>query len=107
MKITKARQEEASKFLISMLGPTPKVYGQVTKISASGMFRRVQILTIVDPVHPRICDVTKSVAHALGCDSNEWGIPVPGSGFCAVDHTVSNLSYQLYSQASVIAYERL
>jgi len=100
----KARQEEAATYLRKVLGPTPRIWGQIMKVSASGMFRRVQVLAVVEG---EIRDITGFAAQVLGTGHNEWGLAVPGCGFCAVDHTASNLGYALFGKGSHVTYTRL
>lgn len=82
------------------VNPETVVYAKVTRVSASGMSRRVQ-LSIIGTGHngrPEIHDITYWAAHALGWSYKEGynqGISVGGCGMDMLFHTVDCLSYAM------------
>ncbi len=72
------------------------VYAKVTKVSASGMSRRVQLFIIL--AGQDIRDISYFAAKALGWSYKEgynMGISVGGCGMDMLFHTVDSLSYAM------------
>lgn len=77
------------------------IYARVTRVSASGMNRRVQLSYIAEHMYedePRIIDISDFAAQALGWNYKSGyngGISVSGCGMDMLFHTVYVLSYAM------------
>lgn len=70
-------REEAIKELKTLIKPLDSVYTTVTKVSRSGMSRRIRVF-IMRKNEPR--EITHLVAMALNLKRNEYGLNIGGCG---------------------------
>jgi hypothetical protein len=85
-------KNNAIESLRKILPENTTVYTIVTKVSSSGMSRRIK-LYIVDSEreNPRIRQITYLVSKAIGWPANDLGILVSGCGMDMGFHTVYTL----------------
>ena len=90
-----AAQAEAVKVLKEWgVNPASVVYGKVTRVSASGMSRRIQLFIYNDG----IINISYHAAKAMGWgykDGYNGGISVGGCGMDMIFHTIDTLSWAM------------
>lgn len=86
-------QEEAIKELKTLIKPLDSVYTTVTKVSRSGMSRRIRVF-IMKKNEPM--EITHLVAPALELKRNEYGLNVSGCGMDMGFWVVYNLGSRMY-----------
>lgn len=97
--------------------PGTRVTGIVTKVSRSGMHRRIRLLvpgtretwnsdSKAYNSTPDVIDITWWAAQALGCTYTDDGLGIDGCGMDMVFAVIDDLSRRLYNQAGALIYSR-
>jgi hypothetical protein len=112
-RYTRSDIAAARKRLTEMLPRDGTVYVILRSVSASGMLRRVSVVTVErlpnrQTALPRIVDITGQVALALdwGRDKNGY-LAIGGAGFSVATHVIGALGWALYGDEYALKSETL